>query len=97
MAPYEAIEGNDVAGYIEQVGEGVTDFKKGDKVRAWGEQTSRSRSRADLSPSDPPAARLLLSPRCAQGINMALMPSIPYAFWTFPACGSGLDVELGAR
>lgn len=32
MAPYEAIEGNDVAGHVHEVGEGVTKFKKGDKV-----------------------------------------------------------------
>lgn len=51
LAPYSAVEGNDVAGYIESVGEGalrssqgrsetdlasgVTDFKKGDKVAAF--------------------------------------------------------------
>ncbi len=29
---YDRVEGNDVAGYIEAVGEGVTEFKKGDKV-----------------------------------------------------------------
>lgn len=35
MAPYAAVEGNDVAGYVEKVGEGVTKFKVGDKVAAF--------------------------------------------------------------
>ncbi|GAA5860524.1 hypothetical protein JCM8547_000330 [Rhodosporidiobolus lusitaniae] len=35
MAPYAAVEGNDIAGYVEEVGEGVTKFKKGDKVAAF--------------------------------------------------------------
>lgn len=29
---YEAIEGNDIAGYVERLGEGVTRFQVGDKV-----------------------------------------------------------------
>lgn len=29
---YPAILGNDIAGDVEEVGEGVTEFKKGDKV-----------------------------------------------------------------
>ncbi|KAH8913467.1 hypothetical protein BT69DRAFT_1344524, partial [Atractiella rhizophila] len=28
---WTAVEGSDVAGYVEEVGEGVTDFKKGDQ------------------------------------------------------------------
>ncbi|ORY91701.1 chaperonin 10-like protein [Leucosporidium creatinivorum] len=35
LAPYAAVEGNDVAGLVEEVGEGVTDYKKGDKVAAF--------------------------------------------------------------
>ncbi|BGO98646.1 zinc-binding oxidoreductase [Rhodotorula toruloides] len=35
MAPYAAVEGNDVAGYVEKVGEGVPKFKVGDKVAAF--------------------------------------------------------------
>lgn len=33
---FEGIEGNDVAGHVEAVGSGVTEFKKGDKVRVRG-------------------------------------------------------------
>lgn len=29
---YEGVEGNDIAGYISAIGEGVTKFKIGDKV-----------------------------------------------------------------
>ncbi|GAA5841465.1 hypothetical protein JCM11251_007147 [Rhodosporidiobolus azoricus] len=35
MHPYAAVEGNDIAGHVEEVGEGVTKFKKGDKVAAF--------------------------------------------------------------
>ncbi|KAK4056575.1 hypothetical protein OIO90_002423 [Microbotryomycetes sp. JL221] len=35
MAPYEAVEGNDIAGTIESVGSGVSRFKKGDRVAAF--------------------------------------------------------------
>jgi hypothetical protein len=35
MGIWENVEGNDVAGYVEAVGEGVTKFKKGDKVAAF--------------------------------------------------------------
>ncbi|KAI9034528.1 chaperonin 10-like protein [Hyaloraphidium curvatum] len=37
---YEGIEGNDVAGHIEAVGEGVTEFKKGDKVAGFTKMAS---------------------------------------------------------
>ncbi|GAA6010111.1 hypothetical protein JCM11491_005872 [Sporobolomyces phaffii] len=35
MLDWENVEGNDIAGYVEAVGEGVTKFKKGDKVAAF--------------------------------------------------------------
>ncbi|GAA5843998.1 hypothetical protein JCM9279_003697 [Rhodotorula babjevae] len=35
MDPYEAIEGNNIAGYVEDVGSDVQRFKKGDKVAAF--------------------------------------------------------------
>ncbi|GAA5970703.1 hypothetical protein JCM11641_007405 [Rhodosporidiobolus odoratus] len=35
LAPYSAVEGNDIAGYVEAVGEGVTKFKKGEKEAAF--------------------------------------------------------------
>ncbi|GAA5886594.1 hypothetical protein JCM5296_005341 [Sporobolomyces johnsonii] len=37
---YGSIEGNDVAGHVEAVGEGVTKFKKGDKVAAFSKMMS---------------------------------------------------------
>ncbi|KAM0746333.1 GroES-like protein [Meredithblackwellia eburnea MCA 4105] len=40
MAGYSAVEGNDVAGYIETLGEGVTGFKPGDKVAAFTKMRS---------------------------------------------------------
>lgn len=33
MPNYNAIEGNDVAGHVASVGEGVTEYAVGDKVR----------------------------------------------------------------
>ncbi|TDL25370.1 GroES-like protein [Rickenella mellea] len=41
VADYAAIEGNDVAGYIESVGEGVTGFKKGDGVAAFSKMATK--------------------------------------------------------
>ncbi|KAK4055710.1 hypothetical protein OIV83_000256 [Microbotryomycetes sp. JL201] len=35
MPPYEAVEGNDVAGTVESVGPGVSRFSKGDRVAAF--------------------------------------------------------------
>lgn len=40
LDPYAAVEGNDVAGYVEAVGEGVTKFKEGDKVAAFSKMRS---------------------------------------------------------
>ncbi|CAD6564546.1 MAG: hypothetical protein CYPHOPRED_004058 [Cyphobasidiales sp. Tagirdzhanova-0007] len=37
---WQAIEGNDIAGYIEAVGSKVTGFKKGDKVAAFTKMTT---------------------------------------------------------
>ncbi|GAA6014869.1 hypothetical protein JCM10207_002207 [Rhodosporidiobolus poonsookiae] len=40
MDGYAAVEGNDIAGYVEEIGEGVTKFKKGDKVAAFTKMRS---------------------------------------------------------
>ncbi|TDL15540.1 GroES-like protein [Rickenella mellea] len=41
VADYAAVEGNDVAGYVESVGEGVTEFKKGDRVAAFSKMATK--------------------------------------------------------
>ena len=61
----QAVEGNDVTGYIESVGEGVTGFKKGDKVRS-----SRPGQYCNLL--NPAFYRSQPSQRCAMNLNMAL-------------------------
>jgi NADPH:quinone reductase-like Zn-dependent oxidoreductase len=37
---YATIEGNDIAGYVEELGEGVTNFEKGDKVASFTKMRS---------------------------------------------------------
>ena len=41
LPDYEAVEGNDVAGYIIQVGEGVKEYKGGERVAAFSKMATR--------------------------------------------------------
>ena len=41
LPDYEAVEGNDVAGYILRVGEGVTEYKGGERVAAFSKMATR--------------------------------------------------------
>lgn len=43
LPPYEGIEGNDVAGYVEAVGKEVTAFQKGDKVAAFSKMMTHDK------------------------------------------------------
>lgn len=50
-----AIEGNDIAGYVEEVGSGVSGFEKGDKVAAFTKMRSESKYGAYAEYSVSPA------------------------------------------
>ncbi|BGP39198.1 hypothetical protein JCM10449v2_003136 [Rhodotorula kratochvilovae] len=56
LDPYSIVEGNDIAGHVEAVGEGVTKFKKGDKVAAFTKMCTHDKYGAyaeySLSPSN---------------------------------------------
>ncbi|BGP47302.1 hypothetical protein JCM10450v2_003154 [Rhodotorula kratochvilovae] len=56
LDPYSAVEGNDIAGHVEAVGEGVTKFKKGDKVAAFTKMRTHDKYGAyaeySISPSN---------------------------------------------
>lgn len=39
-ANYSCVEGNDVAGVVVKVGEGVTEFKEGDRVAAFSKMST---------------------------------------------------------
>ncbi|KAI9011569.1 chaperonin 10-like protein [Hyaloraphidium curvatum] len=52
---FEGIEGNDVAGFVEAVGEGVTSYKKGDKVGAFTRMSTNNSYGAYQSFSVSPA------------------------------------------
>lgn len=41
LPDYEAVEGNDVAGYIVKVGEGVKEYKGGERVAAFSKMATR--------------------------------------------------------
>ena len=41
LPDYKAVEGNDVAGYIVRVGEGVTEYKGGERVAAFSKMATR--------------------------------------------------------
>lgn len=42
LSDYEAVEGNDVAGYIVKVGEGVKEYKGGERVAAYSKVATRN-------------------------------------------------------
>ena len=44
---YSTIEGNDVAGYIVKVGEGVTEYKGGERVAAFTKMATREDKASD--------------------------------------------------
>ena len=41
LPDYEAVEGNDVAGYIVRVGEGAKEYKGGERVAAFSKMATR--------------------------------------------------------
>ena len=49
LPDYEAVEGNDVAGYIVRVGEGVTEYKGGERVAAFSKMATREHKVSDGS------------------------------------------------
>ena len=47
LSDYEAVEGNDVAGYIIQVGEGVKEYRGGERVAAFSKVVTKDNKVSD--------------------------------------------------
>ncbi|GAA5963726.1 hypothetical protein JCM21900_004112 [Sporobolomyces salmonicolor] len=89
IAGYGSIEGNDVAGHVEAVGEGVTKFKKGDKVAAFSKMFSGDKWGAYAEYTVAPAnTTFALGPKTAYEEAAAL----PLAYIT---AAIGLFLRLG--
>ncbi|GAA5861203.1 hypothetical protein JCM3774_002226 [Rhodotorula dairenensis] len=75
---YSAVEGNDVAGTIEAVGEGVTKFKKGDRVCAFTKMVSGDQYGAYAEYSVAPACTVAKLGDKTSFEDAAALP-LPYA------------------
>ncbi|KAH8918245.1 GroES-like protein [Atractiella rhizophila] len=76
---WTAVEGSDVAGYVEEVGEGVTDFKKGDQVAGFSEMVKHSKFGAYQQYTIVPDHTLFQLPR---GCSFEEAATYPLAFMT---------------
>ncbi|KAH8917480.1 GroES-like protein [Atractiella rhizophila] len=76
---WSAVEGSDVAGYVEEVGEGVTNFKKGDKVAGFTVMIAHSKYGGYQEYTIVPATTLFPLP---PGCTFEEASTYPLAFMT---------------
>lgn len=86
---YEGVEGNDVAGYIESVGEGVEEFSKGDRVGAFTKMATHDKFGAYQEHSIAPASCTF---PIADKTTFEDAATLPLAMMT---AAIGLFVQLG--